>query len=218
MGVKEGLRFDYAGEVRIARLEVGRYGNNCYLLVDPEAQESAIVDPSAEAERILAAARGTRVRYILITHRHADHWGALQEVAAGTGGLVGIHPADAEVLPVPPQILVQDEDTLQVGMVPLRVIATPGHTAGSCCFLTGRHLFTGDTIFPGGPGHSDSPEALRQTIQSITRRLYVLPPQTIVYPGHGPGTTVGASREEYAAFASRPHPLDLHGDILWKES
>lgn len=210
--------FTYAGEVRVLRLEVGRYGNNCYLLVDPETEESAIIDPSAEPERILAAAQGRRVRYILVTHRHPDHWGALREVAHGTGGLVGIHPADASVLPLKPHLLLQDGDTLRIGTVPLRVLATPGHTPGSCCLLTGRHLFTGDTLFPGGPGHSDSPETLRQTIQSIARKLYILPPETIVYPGHGPGTTVGASKEEYAIFASRPHPPDLQGDVLWKES
>ncbi|HLB28995.1 MAG TPA: MBL fold metallo-hydrolase, partial [Dehalococcoidia bacterium] len=93
---------------------------------------------------------------------------------------------------------------------------TPGHTPGSLCFSYGRHLIAGDTLFPGGPGHSDSPQDLRQEIDSIVSKLYVLPDNTIVCPGHGPNTTIGRSRAEYAVFASRPHPPDLCGDVLWE--
>ena len=105
---------------------------------------------------------------------------------------------------------------LTVGNVPVRAIHTPGHTPGSVCFLVGRYLIAGDTLFPGGPGHSDTPEDLQQMIRSIVQRLYVLPNETLVLPGHGDGTTIGASRREYAAFAAHPHPPDLCGDVLWE--
>ena len=98
----------------------------------------------------------------------------------------------------------------------VRVIHTPGHTPGSVCFLVGRYLIGGDTLFPGGPGHTDTPADLQQTIRSIVQRLYVLPDATLVLPGHGDETTIGASRHEYAVFASRPHPPDLCGDVLWE--
>ncbi len=100
----------------------------------------------------------------------------------------------------------------------MRVIHTPGHTPGSICFLVGGALLTGDTLFPGGPGRTRDPQALAQEIDSITSRLYVLPAETLVLPGHGDHTTIGRSREEYAVFAAKPHPADLAGDVLWLES
>lgn len=207
-----------SGEVRVVQLEVGDYGNNCYVVTDPRTQASAVIDAPADGVRILEAAAGTHPTFVVITHQHSDHWGALSDVAKATGATVVAHRADAEALPVQPERLVEDGDTLMVGTLPLRVLHTPGHTAGSICLVVGDHLFTGDTLFPGGPGHSTSPDTLRQTIESITRKLYVLPSETIIYPGHGTGTTIGASIKEYSVFTSRPHSTDLHGDVLWNES
>ncbi len=90
-----------------------------------------------------------------------------------------------------------------------------GHTAGSTSFLIGKHLFSGDTLFPGGPGKSRSPEAFRQEIDSITKKLLVLPDDTAVYPGHGDDTTIGQARQEYQVFAAKQHPADLCGDVTW---
>jgi glyoxylase-like metal-dependent hydrolase (beta-lactamase superfamily II) len=102
----------------------------------------------------------------------------------------------------------------------VRVIHTPGHTPGSICLLVpsrdgGDILISGDTLFPGGPGRSDSPEALRQMIASITSRLLVLPEDTAVYPGHGDNTTIADAKREYAVYASKEHPADQHGDVTW---
>jgi len=107
---------------------------------------------------------------------------------------------------------------LQLLLVKLQVLHTPGHTDGASCFLIGKHLFSGDTLFPGGPGKTRSPEALLQVIDSITRKLLVLPDDTTVYPGHGDDTTIGEARRQYQEFASREHPADLFGDINWLES
>jgi glyoxylase-like metal-dependent hydrolase (beta-lactamase superfamily II) len=100
----------------------------------------------------------------------------------------------------------------------LRVLHTPGHTPGSICLLSGGAVLTGDTLFPGGPGYSRTPEALREEIASITRELYVLPDETLVLPGHGTSTTIGASKAEHAVFASKPHDPELCGDVVWTES
>ncbi len=206
-------------DLRIYSKEVGSWGNNFYVVADPLRNAAAIIDAAAEADQILDTVAGMDVLYILTTHRHSDHWGALEEVSAALpNAIVAATPADAEELPVTPTLLLDDGDTLQIGTVPLQVITTPGHTPGSVSFITGRHLFSGDTLFPGGPGNSVSPEAFRQQITSITTKLYVRPDETIVYTGHGPGTTIGASKAEYAVFAAKPHPDDLHGDVLWMES
>jgi hydroxyacylglutathione hydrolase len=109
-----------------------------------------------------------------------------------------------------------DGEQISVGGNSVTVIHTPGHTPGSCCFLIGRYLISGDTLFPGGPGHTNSPQELQQTIASINERLYTLPDDTLVLPGHGQGTTIGRSREEYAAFAARPQRPDLQGDVTWE--
>lgn len=105
-----------------------------------------------------------------------------------------------------------------MGQIPFRVLSVPGHTPGSTTFVHGRHAFVGDTLFPGGPGRSASPEALRQEIESITTHLYALPDDTVIYPGHGARTTIGESKREYAEFAAREHDPNLHGDVLWATS
>ncbi|MCA9825437.1 MAG: MBL fold metallo-hydrolase, partial [Dehalococcoidia bacterium] len=99
-----------------------------------------------------------------------------------------------------------------------QVIHVPGHTPGSTTYLHGKSAFVGDTLFPGGPGHSRSNDLLKQEIASITTHLYALPDDTIVYPGHGDTTTIAASKAEYEVFAGKDHPADLHGDVSWLES
>jgi len=178
----------------------------------------------AQSSQTLEAAGDLRVVAVLLTHSHPDHWPEYDLVKGATGAPVLCHPAEmvmpAEKIDRP----LADGDRLAVGGLSLLVIHTPGHTPGSCCFLVGppsggrRYLIAGDTVFPGGPGHSTSPQELQQTIASIIERLYTLPGDTIVLPGHGDNTTIERSRQEYAVFASRPHPPDLHGDVLWESS
>ena len=110
----------------------------------------------------------------------------------------------------------RDGDEIAVGQATVLALHTPGHTPGSTCYIAGDILFSGDVLFPGGPGRTQTPADLRQSIGSITERLHPLPDETLVLPGHGADTTVGDSKREYAVFASKDHPPDLCGDVLWQ--
>ncbi|MDP6549605.1 MAG: MBL fold metallo-hydrolase [Dehalococcoidia bacterium] len=205
----------YDGEVQINKINMGPYGNNGYIVVCPETNEGIIIDTPAEPEKLLSAIGDTQIKNILITHNHRDHLLGFDEITGSVGAPVGIGTKDAGALPKPPANNLEDGDVIRFGNRELRVLATPGHTDGAVCFLVGKHLFSGDTLFPGGPGKTRSPEALKQLIDSITSKLLVLPGETAVYPGHGDDTTIGTARQEYQVFASRSHPPDLCGDVAW---
>ena len=212
------MTLHYDGESRIHKVLMGDFGNNGYLLVSPQTNESLIIDTPAEPEKLLAVAKETTVRAILITHNHFDHLTGLEAIRKATGAPVGIYHAQTDDLLGPSDLPLSDGDVVNAGTISVTVLHTPGHTLGAVCYLTGKHLFSGDTLFPGGPGNTRTPEDLRQEIESITSRLLVLPPDTAVYPGHGADTTIGKAVEEYQVFASRSHPPDLCGDVLWLSS
>lgn len=211
-----GLHYD--GEVRIFKLECGNWGNNAYIVADPKTGDSVIIDTPPEPEKVLAQAQGLNVKAILITHSHSDHLVGFQEIRSQTGSPVWIHPDDAHALPNPPEHPLEHGEIMQLGSLELEVIHTPGHTPGATCYRVGKHLFSGDTLFPGGPGHSNSPASLHETISSITERLFSLADDTVVYPGHGGDTDIATAKAEYQVFANKPHSPDLYGDVLWLES
>lgn len=214
------------GPLRLIRVgPLGPFANNAYLIADSDRGEALLVDMPVASRRVLEAARDLRIVGVLLTHTHPDHWAEYDAVKAATGAPVFCHPAErimpAEKIDRP----LADGDELAVGRLAVRAVHTPGHTPGSTCFLAGpgepggkRYLISGDTLFPGGPGHTDSPDDLQQTVRSIGERLYALPDDTLVLPGHGDGTTIARSREEYAVFAARSHPPELCGDVLWESS
>lgn len=207
----DGMRFTKIGPL-------GPYDNNAYIIQDLASSEAIIVDAPAEGKRVLDALGSARVSAIVVTHRHFDHWASIDELKHATGAGVRCHEADREPYAAKVDATIEDGDRLQVGDLRVRVIHTPGHTPGSICLLAGRRLVSGDTLFPGGPGRSDSPKALQQAIHSITSKLLALPDETIVHPGHGADGTIGDSKREHAAFASKQHPPDLCGDVTWEGS
>ena len=122
------------------------------------------------------------------------------------------------LLPEKPDFYLNEGDVIELGTVSLQVMHTPGHTPGAVCLLTGKHLFSGDTLFPGGPGATRSPEAFEEVVRSITSRLLTLPDDTHVYPGHGDDTTIGKAKEEYAVFSGKRHRDGLHGTVAWLDN
>ena len=206
------------GELQIYKFPSGPLDNNSYLIVCPDTNRSIVIDTPADASRMVEAARRTDVQMVLITHSHFDHILGYEEILAELDVEAGIGRPDAGDLPSPPRFLIDDGDEFTAGGVTLRAIATPGHTPGSTSFVTGRHLFAGDTLFPGGPGKSDSPRAFTQLVDSISTRLLTLDGRTTIYPGHGADGSLQDAIDEYEAFASRPHPEGLYGDVVWLEN
>jgi hydroxyacylglutathione hydrolase len=204
------------GQAELIKLTVGPYDTNCYVLICPTSKESIIVDPAAEAERILREVEGTTVKYILLTHAHMDHVGALAEVRKTTGAPLGVHRADAQRFRVDADFDLGDGDVLEWGDCQLRVVHTPGHTPGSVCLILDERALVGDTIFPGGPGHSASPEAFEQILATLQETVFTWPDGTELYPGHGAATTVGQEWPAFKAFLQKPRPDRLCGDVTWE--
>ena len=202
--------------MKLRALTVGPVSCNCVIVACPDTAEAAIIDPGGNADRILAAVRamGVQVKNLLHTHGHFDHILATGEVAAATGAKVAIHGNDqalydnlprqgsifgfaAEKPPKPDQILVGGE-SINIGKLSATVIHTPGHTPGSVGFYFAADgiLLAGDTLFADSVGRTDFPGgSFPSIVKSIQTKLYVLPVETRVVPGHGPETTIGHERE-----------------------
>lgn len=201
-----------------AYLGLGRMGNNAYVLRPTSSGPVTVIDAPEGIEAVINALDGAEIERTVVTHSHFDHWLGFEVLGTVTEAPVFVGSEEANLEPSWNAQPLADGDVFAVGDAQVQVIHTPGHTPGSICLLVGKALLTGDTLFPGGPGRTKTHEDLETEIESITTRLYALDPDTIVLPGHGPGTTIEASRAEYDDFASRDHEPDLHGDVLWAES
>jgi glyoxylase-like metal-dependent hydrolase (beta-lactamase superfamily II) len=202
--------------LELQRIEVGPWPMNCYLLRCPATGEMAIVDPGADADTILALVGQGRVCCILLTHGHPDHVGALEEVRNTLGVPVGIHSADAKAYGLRADFSLVDGAEVKVGDQSLGIAHVPGHTPGSVCLRLNGRAVVGDAIFPGGPGHSASPDALLQSLESLHRQIFTWPDDVELHPGHGGHTTVGAERAAFERFVASEHPADLCGDVAWR--
>jgi len=203
--------------VVVDKVVVGPFASNCYIVGSESNKEGIIIDPGDEAKKILKKVSdlGLDIKLIVLTHGHIDHVGALKEVKEVTGAEVAIHADDVQSLsggtgflvsllvpglsypkPPPPDRLLKDGDSLDIGNMHFEVLHTPGHTPGGICFLGGGVVFSGDTLFNYGIGRTDLPGGnYHQLLNSIRTKLMVLSDDTIVYPGHGPATTIGAERQ-----------------------
>ncbi len=197
----------------VAKLAVGPMDNNAYLLTCTQTGEAALIDAANEADRLLELIGGRPLRRIITTHQHFDHWQALAEVQAATGADVLAHPEDAGELPVKVNTVIRNGDTVPVGAAQLSVIHLRGHTPGSValCYDAGGqladspHLFTGDSLFPGGPGNTQGDAGrFGQLMDDLEDRVFgPLPDGTWVYPGHGRDTTLGTERPHLPEWRAR---------------
>ncbi len=201
--------------IQIEKIELGPYGTNAYILVCRNSGESVVVDAPADAGKILELLKGTSPKYILITHNHMDHTGALAELKSTLKLPIAAHPDDAGSLPVSADQLLSDGDVISFGDIKLSVLHTPGHTPGSICFLTGSVLIAGDTLFPDGPGRTGSPADFKRILDSLTGKIFVLPGDIQVFSGHGNSTILEKERKAFEDFSARPHEPNLCGDVLW---
>ncbi len=196
----------------LKKLELGMFASNCYVVGDESTKEGMVIDPGANAKQILGAVEdlGLNIKVIVLTHSHMDHVGALAEVKEATGAEIAIHADEAQFLQKQPlqrvihpfsqslpaaDRLLREGDTVDIGSLHFRVLHTPGHTPGGICLLEEGIVFSGDTLFNFGIGRADFPGAsYDQEMESIRTKLMTLPDNTVVYPGHGPDTTIGVER------------------------
>jgi glyoxylase-like metal-dependent hydrolase (beta-lactamase superfamily II) len=196
----------------ITKLSVGPMDNNAYLLVCRATNEALLVDAANEPDRIadLVGAGDSRpeLNHLVTTHRHADHWQALGAIAGMFQTRQIAHPLDAPELPIPMDELVGQGDTVRFGRIELEVVHLRGHTPGSIALVyrgdEHPHIFTGDSLFPGGPGKTAGPEEFRTLIGDLETRVFgELPDATWVYPGHGDDTTIGTERPSLPEWKAR---------------
>jgi len=182
---------------------VGPWENNAYVVACAVTGRSVIIDAAAEADTIGRLAAGTTPIAILTTHGHSDHVAAARPVAEWFGIPFLMHPGDAELAGIDPDAPIGDLP-IAVGEVEIRPVHTPGHTPGSTCFATAGAVFTGDTLFPGGPGNTRGPgSSFEQILSSIETALFSLDDDTIVLPGHGLDTTIGTERPSFGDWVRR---------------
>jgi glyoxylase-like metal-dependent hydrolase (beta-lactamase superfamily II) len=192
----------------VTKIAVGPMDNNAYLLRDTSTGQAILIDAANEAVRLIELIGDTPVSAIVTTHQHGDHWQALAEVHKHTGAETVAHPADADGIPVQTSHLVQDGDVLTFGDASVSFIHLRGHTPGSIAVLYDAggapHLFTGDSLFPGGVGKTSSPANFTSLINDVSERIFDrLPDATWVYPGHGADTTLGTERPALGEWRQR---------------
>ena len=216
----------YSGDVRVGgppdtreidgltvtKIAVGPMDNNAYLLRDASTGQAILIDAANEAGRLIELIGDTPVGTIVTTHRHGDHWQALADVQKHTGAEVVAHPADADGLPVPVSRPVEHGEVLTFGDAAVSFVHLRGHTPGSIAVvydaggrLSGApHVFTGDSLFPGGVGKTNSPADFTSLLNDVSERLFgPLPDETWVYPGHGKDTTLGTERPHLGEWRER---------------
>jgi glyoxylase-like metal-dependent hydrolase (beta-lactamase superfamily II) len=198
----------------VEKLVVGPFDTNCYIVGSESNREGMIVDPGDKAKEILKKVEDLQldIKLIALTHGHIDHIGALKKIKEATGAEVAVHGDDAKSIgrkqplsmifglfyptPPPPDRVLKDGDSIEVGGLHFAVLHTPGHTPGGICLLGEGVVFSGDTLFNHSVGRTDLPGGSYDKLMgSIQTKLMTLPDETIVYPGHGPGTTIGAERK-----------------------
>ena len=179
----------------IQKVHVGEKDTNCYVVACADTKEAVVIDPGDDAPKILSQLDGLSVKWIVFTHAHPGHTGAKDGIKTATHATTAMHLADATTYLKSAERYLLSTDTLPFGQFALDVLITPGHTPGGLSYKVGNHVFTGDTLLAGKIGRVDLPgSSPQQMVLSLHGQLLTLPDNTVVYPGHGPNTTIGAER------------------------
>ncbi|NLW22740.1 MAG: MBL fold metallo-hydrolase [Tissierellia bacterium] len=200
--------------MKVLRIPAGIYAANCYLIYSEESKEGIVIDPGGDVDDIVAQIEklGLDIKYIILTHGHADHIAGVEELRDYTKAPVAVHKDDEYLLKdgdsnfsnhmamgtveFEADILLNDGDIIDFGGLTAEIIHTPGHTPGGISIKIGNNIFTGDTLFAGSIGRTDFPRSsYKDIIRSIKERIIIYPDDTIVYPGHGPSSTIGTEKE-----------------------
>jgi len=208
-----------APPLRVYVMEVGPLAENAYIVEHVGSRKAAVVDPGDEGEEILSriAERGITLDKILLTHGHFDHVGAVRTLRERTGARIHVHAEEVERMrtadrqggmfglsvesPPAPDVLVREGDVVELGDRGFRVLHTPGHTPGHVTFLAGEMAFVGDLIFAGSIGRTDLPGgSYDDLIRAVREKIFTLPDRTVLFPGHGPATTVGEEKRSNPFF------------------
>ncbi|GHC64363.1 MBL fold metallo-hydrolase [Streptomyces flavofungini] len=197
-------------DLMISKVAVGPMDNNAYLLRCRATGEQLLIDAANDTQTVLQLIGADGISAVVTTHQHGDHWQALAEVVAATGARTYAGREDAEGIPTPTDVLVDDGDTITFGRITLTARHLVGHTPGSIALVYDDphgppHVFTGDCLFPGGVGNTwKDPEKFASLIDDVETKLFgTLPDETWVYPGHGKDTTLGAERPHVAEWRAR---------------
>jgi glyoxylase-like metal-dependent hydrolase (beta-lactamase superfamily II) len=196
-------------DLMITKIAVGPMNNNAYLLRCRATDEQLLIDAANDADALLGMIGDDGIASVVTTHQHGDHWQALAQVVAATHARTYAGRDDAQGIPVPTDVPVDDGDVIRVGNVELTARHLVGHTPGSIALVYDDphghpHVFTGDCLFPGGPGRTTRPEEFNSLMGGLETKLFdVLPDETWIYPGHGNDTTIGTERPHLAEWRAR---------------
>ncbi len=201
---------------KLIQKSVGPWPMNTYVVICESSRTSAIIDPGADPDSILALIDGTKVDKILITHGHPDHVSALDDIISATGAPVYLHPAEAEIFQIKYDFPLSGDSNLRIGKLVLKTFHTPGHTPGQICFDLGDgRIIVGDTLFVGGPGKTWSSKDFATTMLTMQKIVFSWPEETQFFPGHGSSGKISAERPAFEAFLTRGWPVNTFGDVAW---
>jgi len=203
---------------RISKLDIdGTTWPNSYLVTCKQTGESALIDIPGKFQTVFDQIADVPLKYVLLTHNHKDYEPALDKLKSTKKAAIYGKIEDFDKYLITLDRELKSDDRIALGKLEIRAISTPGHTPGSMCFLLENSLFSGDTLLKGGPGYTATPNDFERIMTSLTQKIFVLPDDTAVYPGHGSTTILGEEKSQTTVFLARPH-TGLCGNVVWQSS